>query len=45
MGTLFVSALLSDYGDIKVINGVDLALNAGEFLGIFGHNGMGNPRC
>jgi branched-chain amino acid transport system ATP-binding protein len=41
MGVLSVSSLFSGYGEIGVINGVDLSLNAGEFLGIFGHNGMG----
>jgi ABC-type branched-subunit amino acid transport system ATPase component len=41
MGILSVKSLFSGYGDIGVINGVDLSLQAGEFLGIFGHNGMG----
>lgn len=41
MSVLSAKALFSGYGDIGVINGVDLTLNAGEFLGVFGHNGMG----
>lgn len=41
MDMLSVKSLFSGYGDIGVINGVDLSLSSGEFLGIFGHNGMG----
>jgi ABC-type branched-subunit amino acid transport system ATPase component len=41
MALLSVKELFSGYGDIRVINGIDLSLNVGEFLGVFGHNGMG----
>ncbi|OJW60413.1 MAG: ABC transporter ATP-binding protein [Afipia sp. 64-13] len=41
MSVLSVETLFSGYGDIGVINGVNLSLNPGEFLGVFGHNGMG----
>jgi branched-chain amino acid transport system ATP-binding protein len=41
MDMLSVKSLFSGYGDIGVINGIDISLKTGEFLGIFGHNGMG----
>jgi ABC-type branched-subunit amino acid transport system ATPase component len=41
MAVLSVKSVFSGYGDIGVINGIDLALESDEFLGVFGHNGMG----
>ncbi|TPM27780.1 ATP-binding cassette domain-containing protein [Mesorhizobium sp. B2-2-2] len=41
MSVLSIKALRSGYGDIAVINRVDLELRDNEFLGVFGHNGMG----
>lgn len=38
---LEVRGLYSGYLDIPVLTGVDLDVQAGEFLGVFGHNGMG----
>jgi amidase len=36
-----VSDLRAGYGSVPVLHGVSLALEAGEALGIVGHNGMG----
>ncbi|WP_370631792.1 ABC transporter ATP-binding protein [Phyllobacterium lublinensis] len=41
MSILSIENVYSGYGDIGVINGISLSLDDGEFLGIFGHNGMG----
>ncbi|WP_348641868.1 ABC transporter ATP-binding protein [Mesorhizobium sp. B2-4-9] len=41
MSVLSIKGLRSGYGDIAVINGVDIELADNEFLGVFGHNGMG----
>jgi branched-chain amino acid transport system ATP-binding protein/urea transport system ATP-binding protein len=38
---LDVSGLRSGYGRIPILTGIDLAMEAGEYLGILGHNGMG----
>ena len=38
---LEVAALQAAYGRVPVLMGVDFQLEAGEFLGILGHNGMG----
>ena len=38
---LEVAALQAAYGRVPVLMGVDFRLEAGEFLGILGHNGMG----
>lgn len=38
---LSVSALQAASGCVPVLTGVDFRLEAGEFLGILGHNGMG----
>ncbi|WP_397474707.1 ABC transporter ATP-binding protein [Pusillimonas sp.] len=38
---LEVQGLYSGYLGIPVLSGVDLDVQAGEFLGVFGHNGMG----
>ena len=41
-GVVFeVSDLRAGYGTVPVLHGVSLALEAGEALGIVGHNGMG----
>ena len=33
--------LSARYGRIPILNGIDLAVGAGEFVGVLGHNGMG----
>jgi branched-chain amino acid transport system ATP-binding protein len=38
---LNVSALSAGYGTIPVLYGISLSVNAGESIGILGHNGMG----
>jgi len=38
---LEVQGLKSGYGRIPILMGVDLRVTAGEFIGVFGHNGMG----
>src|SRR5258705_8386502 len=38
---LTVLGLRTGYGRIPILNGVSFAVNAGEFIGILGHNGMG----
>ncbi len=38
---LEVAALQASYGRVPVLMGIDFRLEAGEFLGILGHNGMG----
>jgi branched-chain amino acid transport system ATP-binding protein len=41
MSILTIKGVRSGYGDIAVINNISLSLKEGEFLGVFGHNGMG----
>lgn len=38
---LYVKDLRSGYGRIPILAGVDMTMEAGEYLGILGHNGMG----
>lgn len=38
---LRIRGLAAGYLDIPVLTGIDLELERGEFLGVFGHNGMG----
>jgi branched-chain amino acid transport system ATP-binding protein len=38
---LSVTGLQGGYGRINILNGLDLQVEEGEFLGILGHNGMG----
>jgi branched-chain amino acid transport system ATP-binding protein len=38
---LDVQGLRTGYGRIPILNGVSFGVNAGEFIGILGHNGMG----
>jgi len=38
---LDVQSLASGYGRIPILSGIGFRLDAGEFLGILGHNGMG----
>ena len=38
---LHVTELSARYGRIPVLNGIDLQVAAGEFVGVLGHNGMG----
>ena len=38
---LEASDLRAGYGRIPILNGIDLAVGEGEFVGILGHNGMG----
>ncbi len=38
---LEVVGLRSGYGRIPILVGIDLTVNPGEFVGVFGHNGMG----
>jgi branched-chain amino acid transport system ATP-binding protein len=38
---LETKALNSGYGRIPILMGIDLKVNKGEFVGVFGHNGMG----
>jgi branched-chain amino acid transport system ATP-binding protein len=41
MTMLSVRNLRANYGRIPVLHGIDFAVEAGEFVGILGHNGMG----
>jgi branched-chain amino acid transport system ATP-binding protein len=41
MSILSINDVYSGYGDIAVINGINFSLGDGEFLGVYGHNGMG----
>jgi urea ABC transporter ATP-binding protein UrtE len=38
---LEIAGLTGGYGRITILNGIDLQVGQGEFLGILGHNGMG----
>ena len=38
---LEVVGLKSGYGRIPILMGIDLSVKSGEFIGVFGHNGMG----
>lgn len=38
---LRVSGLQASYGRVPILMGIDFSLDAGEYLGILGHNGMG----
>jgi branched-chain amino acid transport system ATP-binding protein len=38
---LTVTGLRSGYGRIPILAGIDMTMDAGEYLGILGHNGMG----
>src|SRR3978361_634357 len=38
---LEVAGLKSGYGRIPILMGIDLTVRRGEFIGVFGHNGMG----
>jgi branched-chain amino acid transport system ATP-binding protein len=38
---LRVESLRSGYGRIPILQGIELSVAAGEFIGLFGHNGMG----
>jgi urea ABC transporter ATP-binding protein UrtE len=38
---LEVAGLKSGYGRIPILMGIDLTVRQGEFVGVFGHNGMG----
>jgi branched-chain amino acid transport system ATP-binding protein len=38
---LRVQSLCSGYGRIPILQGIDFSVAAGEFVGLFGHNGMG----
>src|ERR1041385_8694784 len=38
---LDVRELSARYGRIPVLNGIELQVAAGEFVGVLGHNGMG----
>ena len=38
---LEVKGLKSGYGRIPILTGIDLSVGRGEFVGVFGHNGMG----
>lgn len=38
---LSVSGLCAGYGQIPILAGIDLAIAAGGFIGVLGHNGMG----
>ena len=40
---LEVDQLAAGYGRIQILNGVSFAVQAGEVVGILGHNGMGKP--
>ncbi len=41
MSMLEIKDVQSGYGDIRVLRGIDLRLSQGEFVGLWGHNGMG----
>src|ERR1700685_4229553 len=38
---LHVRGLRSGYGRIPILQGIDFSVAQGEFIGLFGHNGMG----
>jgi branched-chain amino acid transport system ATP-binding protein len=38
---LEIAGLKSGYGRIPILMGIDLTVRHGEFVGVFGHNGMG----
>jgi len=38
---LEINDLSSGYGDIQILRGVNLSVRRGEFVGLWGHNGMG----
>lgn len=38
---LEINDLRSGYGDIQILRGVNLSVKRGEFVGLWGHNGMG----
>lgn len=38
---LEVRGLRSGYGRIPILQGIDFSVARGEFVGLFGHNGMG----
>lgn len=38
---LQIKDVQSGYGDIRVLRGINLQLRQGEFVGLWGHNGMG----
>ena len=38
---LEVRSLIAGYGRVPVLHGVDLSVDAGEIVGVLGHNGMG----
>jgi len=38
---LEINNVQSGYGDIRVLRGINLGLSQGEFVGLWGHNGMG----
>jgi urea ABC transporter ATP-binding protein UrtE len=41
MSLLEVAGLRSGYGSVPILTGVSFSVDAGEFVGILGHNGMG----
>lgn len=41
MSMLEIKDVQSGYGDIRVLRGINLKLSQGEFVGLWGHNGMG----
>ncbi|RJF96803.1 ABC transporter ATP-binding protein [Noviherbaspirillum cavernae] len=38
---LDIKDIHSGYGDIRILRGINLSLSQGEFVGLWGHNGMG----
>lgn len=48
MTMLDVSSLTAGYGDIPVLRGIDLRIDAGQFVAVLGRNGAGKSttmRC
>jgi branched-chain amino acid transport system ATP-binding protein len=41
MSMLEIKGLQSGYGAIRILRGIDLSVKSGEFVGLWGHNGMG----
>jgi len=41
MSMLEIKGLQSGYGAIRILRGIDLSVESGEFVGLWGHNGMG----
>ena len=41
MSLLEVTGLKSGYGSVPILAGISISVEAGEFVGILGHNGMG----